>query len=94
MNIAEMCFSKACVNFGRCHGNRGWGGGRKIIFVLKISSFKLSESFKSVAQGVPEIFEEMYLGAQFFFARFCDFFHLGSSERSRKRVVCAALCAS
>ena len=36
----------------------------KSIFVLKISSFKLSESFKSVAQSVREIFEEVYLGAQ------------------------------
>ena len=30
-------------------------------FVSKISSLKLSERFKSVAQGVLEIFEEMYL---------------------------------
>ena len=46
------------------------GGGWKIIFVLKTSSFKLSESkwrwlsesFKSVPQGVLEIFEKVYLG--------------------------------
>ena len=31
-------------------------------FVLEISSFKLSESFKSVAQGLLEIFEVVYLG--------------------------------
>ena len=27
-----------------------------------VGHLKLSESFKSVAQGVPEIFEEVYLG--------------------------------
>ena len=30
--------------------------------MLKIKSFKLSEKFNSVAQGVLEIFEEVYLG--------------------------------
>ena len=24
MKTAKMCFSKTCVNFGRCYGNQGW----------------------------------------------------------------------
>ena len=63
MKTAEMCFSKTCVNFARCYVNQGWAEGLKNIFVLKIKSFIFSESFKSPAQGVLEIFEEVYLGA-------------------------------
>ena len=61
MKTAEMCFSKTCINLGRCYGNQGWVRRLKI-FVLKISSFKFSESFKPVAQDVLEIFEEVYRG--------------------------------
>ena len=58
-----MRFSKTCVNFERCYGNQGWAEAvEKYIFIFQFNSFKLSESFKSVAQGVPEIFEEVYLG--------------------------------
>ena len=58
-----MNCSKTCVNFGRCYGNQGWAEAvEQFFFVLKITSFKLSECFKSVAQGVLEIFEEVYLG--------------------------------
>ena len=42
-------------------------GGRrrlKIHFVLQSSPLKLSESFKSIAQGVLQIFEEVYLGGK------------------------------
>ena len=60
MKTAEMYFSKTCFNFARCYGNQGWAeDAEKEICVLKISSFKLSESFKSVAQGFPEIFEKV-----------------------------------
>ena len=60
MKTAEMCFSKTCANFGRCYGNQGWAKVvEKSVFGLQISPFKLSESFKSVAQGVVEIFEEV-----------------------------------
>ena len=60
---AKMCFSKKCVNFGRCYGNHGLAEAfEKSIIVLKISSFKFAESFKSVAQGVLEIFEQVYMG--------------------------------
>ena len=63
MKTAEMRFSKTCVNFGRCYGNQGWAEAvEKQFFVLKISLFKLSESFESIAQGVLEIFEKVYLG--------------------------------
>ena len=63
MKTAEMRFSKTCVNFERCYGNQGWAEAvEKYIFIFQFNSFKLSESFKSVAQGVPEIFEEVYLG--------------------------------
>ena len=41
--------------------NQSWRRWLKIIFVLEIGSFKLSESFKSVAQSVLEILEEVYL---------------------------------
>ena len=41
------------VHFGRCYGNKGWAKMvEKYIFVSKISSLKLSESFRSVAHGV------------------------------------------
>ena len=47
----------------RCYGNQGWAEAvEKLIFIFQFNSFKLSESFKSVAQGFPEIFEEVYLG--------------------------------
>ena len=63
MKTAEMSFSKTRVKFGRSYGNQGWERRLKnIFFVLQINSFKFSESFKSVAQGVFEIFEEVYLG--------------------------------
>ena len=65
MKTAEMRFSKTCVNFERCYGNQGWAEAvQKQIFIFQFNSFKLSESFKSVAQGVPEIFEEVYLGGR------------------------------
>ena len=41
---------------GRCYGNQGWAKAVEIF--LKISLFKMSESFKSVALGV---LEEVYL---------------------------------
>ena len=61
--IAKLCFSKTCVSFGRCYANQGWAEAveRKNIG-LKTILFKFSESLKSVAQGVLEIFEEVYLG--------------------------------
>ena len=63
MKTAEMRFSKTCVNFERCYGNQGWAEAvKKYVFIFQFNLFKLSESFKSVAQGVPEIFEEVYLG--------------------------------
>ena len=63
MKTVEMFFSKICVNFGRYYGDQGWiEAVENDKFVFKITSFKLSDSSKSVAQGVPEIFEEVYLG--------------------------------
>ena len=62
MKTAKICSSRTCVNFACCYGNQGWVEGLKIIFALEISSFKLSESLKSVSQGVRDIFEEVYLG--------------------------------
>ena len=63
MKTSEICCSKTCVNFGRSYCNQGWTEAVKIYFcVLKITSFKLSKRFKSVAQGILEIFEEVYLG--------------------------------
>ena len=41
------------------------GGRRRLknrFLFFNLIHFKLSESFKSVDQGVPEIFEEVYLG--------------------------------
>ena len=57
MKTVEICCSKTCVNSGRCYGNQGWAEtvGNQIFF-LNISSFKKSESFNSVAQGVLKIF--------------------------------------
>ena len=60
----EKCrnvLSKSCINFGRCYGNQGWAEvvENKFLFCKLV---KLSESFESVAQGVLEIFEEVYLG--------------------------------
>ena len=42
------------------------GGQRRLenIFVLKNTSFKLSESFEPTAKGVLQIFEEVYQGAR------------------------------
>ena len=62
MKVAEMCCSKSScgVNFGRCYGKQGWAEAVKKYFLLKITSIKLSESLKSVPQGVLEIFEEVY----------------------------------
>ena len=63
MKTAEMCCSKTCVKFGHCFGNQGWAEAvQKYFFVLKMSSFKISKSFKSVVQGDLEIFEEVHLG--------------------------------
>ena len=63
MKSAEMCFSKTCVNFGRSCGNQGWAEAvENKIFASEISSFKMLESFKSVAQGIVEIFEKVYGG--------------------------------
>ena len=60
---AEMCFSKTCVKFWRCYGNQRWAEEvENYFFVFKISSFKKWESFKSLAHGVLEIFEEVYIG--------------------------------
>ena len=60
---AEMCFSKTCVNFGRCYGNQEWTESvEKYFLVFQSSSFKLSGSFKFIDQGVLEIFKEVYLG--------------------------------
>ena len=60
---AEMCFSKACIKFGRCYGNQGWAQAvEKYFFALEVSLFNLSERSKTVAEGVREIFEEVYLG--------------------------------
>ena len=63
MKTVEICCSKTCVNFGRCYGNQGWAEvvENQMLF-LKISSFEKSESFNSVAQGVLEIFQKVYLG--------------------------------
>ena len=48
--LLENCqnvFLKTCVNFGRCYGNQEWAEAvEKYFFVLKISSFKFSESVK------------------------------------------------
>ena len=68
MKTVEMCFfKKTYSNFGCCLVTKGGWRRLKIIFVLKISLFKLSENFKFVAHGVLEIFEEVYLGNFFFF---------------------------
>ena len=63
MKTVEICCSKTCVNFGRCYGNQGWAEAveNQMLF-LNISSFEKSESFNSVAQGVLEIFQKVYLG--------------------------------
>ena len=54
---------KTCIKIGRCYGQQGWADAvEKYTVMLQINSFKLSESLKSVAQGVLEIFEEVYLG--------------------------------
>ena len=62
--LHEKCGNvfSTCVNFGCCYGNQGWADVVEKIFVLQNSSIKFSESFKSVLQGVLEIFEEVYLG--------------------------------
>ena len=62
MKTAEMCFSKHASTLSVAMVTKGGWGGLKITVCFEISSFKLSESFKSVAQGVLEIFEEVYLG--------------------------------
>ena len=66
-------FFKSIRQLWRCYGNQRWAKAVENSFlVLKISSFKLSESLKSVAQGVLEIFEEMDLeggGGGFWFLR-------------------------
>ena len=57
----EMCFFKTFVNFGCCYGNQGLANVvENNFFFLQNSSCKLSENFESVAQGVLEIFEEVY----------------------------------
>ena len=49
--------------FGCLYGNQGWAGAvENQIFALKIKSFKISERFKSLAQGVLEVFQEVYRG--------------------------------
>ena len=62
MKAAEVCFSKYASSFGVAIVTKGGGRRLKINFVLQISTFKRSENLKSVAQGVLEIFEEVYLG--------------------------------
>ena len=60
---AELCFQKHASALDVAMVTKD--GRRRLknnFFVLKSSSFKLSESFKSVAQGVVEILEEVYLG--------------------------------
>ena len=57
MKTVKKCCSKTCFKFGRCYGNQGWAETvEHQMFFLKINSFKNSESFNSVAQGVLEIF--------------------------------------
>ena len=34
MKMAWMCYSKTCVNFGRCFGNQGWAGAVENIFLF------------------------------------------------------------
>ena len=58
----QNVYSETCVNFGRCYGNQGAEAVENKKIVLKMSSFKLSECLKSVAEGVLEIFQEVYLG--------------------------------
>ena len=49
MKNDEVSISKTCVNFGRSYGNQGWAEEvENLIFVLKMSSFPVSESFKFV----------------------------------------------
>ena len=44
------------------HGKQEWADAvKKILVIFKIGWFKLSENFKSVAQAVFEIFEEVYV---------------------------------
>ena len=64
MKTAEMRFSNTCVDFGRCYANPGYAGAveKDFLVLIKIKSFKLSEGFKSVAQGVLEIIEEVHQG--------------------------------
>ena len=62
MKTAEMRFPLHASTLDGCFGNQEWAEevGNKNV-VLKISLFKLSESFKLIAHGVLEMFEEVYL---------------------------------
>ena len=62
VKTAERCSQKTCVKFGRCYGNQGWEEAVEITLCLKMRLFKLSKSFKSLAQGVLEILGEVCLG--------------------------------
>ena len=60
-NYWKSVVQKHASNFWRCYGNQGWADAVEIFF-LKMSSFTWSESFKAVAEGVLEIFDEVYRG--------------------------------
>ena len=77
MKTAKMCFTKHAstldVTLVTKDRPRRY---KKGIFVLKTRSCKLSESFNSIAEGVLEIFEEVYLGGGG-----CALFGIGLNHR-------------
>ena len=62
MKIAPKGFQKHASTLCVAMVTKGWKRFENYIFVLKINSLQFSESFKSLAQGVFEIFEEVYRG--------------------------------
>ena len=57
LKTVEILCSKTCVNSGRCNGYQGWAEAvENQTLILKMSSFKFSESFKSATRSVLEIF--------------------------------------
>ena len=62
MKSAKTCVSKIWIKFGRCCGSQGWAEVVENSFFCFENEFNFLKSWKSVAQSVLEIFEEVYLG--------------------------------